>query len=89
VRLDEPLKTRHDFEMPATKWGAYWDKNWGPEAFGFQRIKFQYPEDGPVYDKAWIWTPSLNTNLGDLMKEILAEEVPGLNTDTRCGIHVD
>jgi len=78
VRLDEPLKTRHDFEMPATKWGAYWDKDWGPEAFGFQRIKFQYPEDGSVYDKAWIWTPSLNNNLDDLMKEILAEEVPGL-----------
>src|ERR1051325_9735710 len=83
VHLDEPLKGRHDFEMPPEKWGAYWDKEWGPESIGFQRIKFQYPENGPIYDKAWIWTPSLNKNLDDLRKEIVGEEVPGLKPNTR------
>ncbi len=82
------MKTCHDFEMPPSKWGAYWDPNWGPEAFGFQRIKFQYPEDGPVYENAWIWTPSLNRALTDRKKEIVAEEIPGLKPNTRCRIHV-
>ena len=88
VRLDEPLATRHDFAMPPTKWRAYWGED-RLEAFGFRRIKFQYPEDGAVYNKAWIWTPSLNAKLNDFMKEVLAVEVQGLKSGTRCRIHVD
>jgi len=89
VYLSEPLRTRHDFQTPAIRWEAYWNKDWGPESFGFQRIKFQYSEDGPLYPRAWIWTPSLNANLNDWNKEILAEEVPKLEPGTTCRIHID
>jgi hypothetical protein len=85
VDLDQPLKDRCDFRLPPTKWGAYWDKD-RVEAFSFQRIKFQYPEDGPLYT-AWIWRPSENPNLDDARKEILAVEVPELEPNTRCRVH--
>jgi len=88
VCLDEPLKTHHDFEMAPKKWGAYFDPD-RIEGFGFKRIKFQYPEDGPIYEKAWIWTPSLHPGLNDRSKEIVAEEVLGLTPNTRCRIYVD
>jgi hypothetical protein len=87
VWLDEPLEICNDFHTPPIKWDAHFDPNWPPEVFRFQRIKFQYPEDGSVYDKAWIWRPSCNPILDELRIEILAEEVSGLKPDTRCRIH--
>lgn len=88
VRLDEPLESRHDFKSAPMKWGPYWNKDWGPEWFGFQRIEFQYPDNGLIYKKAWIWTPSLNAGLNGIMKEIVAEEILGLRPNTRCCIHI-
>jgi len=88
VWLDEALEFRPDLETPPIEWKAWFDPNWPPEVFRFQRIKFQYPEDGWVYDKAWIWWPSLNHKLDEFSIEIVAEEVSGLKSDTRCRIIV-
>jgi hypothetical protein len=61
------------------------------EAFGFIKIKFEYPLAGETYD-AWIIFPEGHgfTYNEDLGVEIIAEmKVPGIKLGQKCAIHID
>ncbi len=92
VCLDEPLDNSHaDYWTPPILWSPVTglEKN-RLEAFGFIKIKFEYPCGVQKYD-AWIILPEGHPWTYDSGgAEIIADvRIPGIEYGKRCALHLD
>jgi hypothetical protein len=101
LRLEEPInKGVADCWTPKIAWkpelllGKPWDQSTArEEEFGFIKIKFECPLDGPLYD-AWIILPSGHgaTYLDPKIVEVITAQLVGgerVNYETRCAVHLN